>query len=390
MSAPAIRGWCPGAHRPMASGDGLVVRVRPPAGELSPDQARGLAELAHRYGDGQIDLTNRANLQFRGVAEAGHCSLLDGLAELDLLDLDPQFEARRNIIVDPFRGLEDDDVQGKIADALANSLNAPEFAALPSKFGFVVDAGEKRRLAEVSGDIRIEAFGERLIVRPDGRERGRVVSGIGDAVGLALDIARWFVTSGGVGEDGRGRISRHLAAGALLPSSLAGSSPSNPAAAPPQPGAVPRGFIVAAAFGRLSSSDLKELADAGAASLRLTPWRMIFLPQIDDPSLFDSHAALLTDPLDPLLRAHACAGAPGCSQASVETRALARVLAPRLPAGADLHVSGCAKGCAHPRCADFTLVGRNGGFDLVRNGAAWDVPDCPGIAPGQVADIIGG
>ena len=29
MSAPVIQGWCPGALRPMMSGDGLVVRVRP-------------------------------------------------------------------------------------------------------------------------------------------------------------------------------------------------------------------------------------------------------------------------------------------------------------------------------------------------------------------------
>ena len=28
MSAPIVQGWCPGAHRPMMSGDGLVVRVR--------------------------------------------------------------------------------------------------------------------------------------------------------------------------------------------------------------------------------------------------------------------------------------------------------------------------------------------------------------------------
>lgn len=389
MSAPTIRGWCPGAHRPMASGDGLVVRVRPPQGALIPDQARGLAALADRYGNGEIDLTNRANLQLRGVTEAGHGPLLDGLAGLGLLDPDPQLEARRNIVVDPFRGLDDDDVQARIAHDLADGLEAPEFAALPSKFGFVVDAGAKRRLSEVSGDIRIEAFGDRLIVRPDGRDRGRAVSGSRDAVALALDVARWFVASGGVGEDGRGRIGRHLAAGAVLPTGLAGDWPSNLAAAPPQPGATLEGLVVAAAFGRLSSSDLTELANAGAASLRITPWRMIFLPRVNDPSRFEGHDALLIDPADPLLRAHACAGAPGCVQASVETRALARLLAPRLPAGADLHVSGCAKGCARPGPAAFTLVGQDGRFGLVRGGAPWDVPERRGIAPGQALDIIG-
>ncbi len=30
-----VKGWCPGALRPMESGDGLVVRVRPRAGAFS-------------------------------------------------------------------------------------------------------------------------------------------------------------------------------------------------------------------------------------------------------------------------------------------------------------------------------------------------------------------
>ncbi|HZV10414.1 MAG TPA: precorrin-3B synthase, partial [Novosphingobium sp.] len=45
MSAPAIRGWCPGALRPMASGDGLVVRLRLPAGRMTGPQARAIADL---------------------------------------------------------------------------------------------------------------------------------------------------------------------------------------------------------------------------------------------------------------------------------------------------------------------------------------------------------
>ena len=46
MSGPIIRGWCPGALRPMQSGDGLVVRLRPQAGRLTAVQAAGVAALA--------------------------------------------------------------------------------------------------------------------------------------------------------------------------------------------------------------------------------------------------------------------------------------------------------------------------------------------------------
>jgi precorrin-3B synthase len=83
---------------------------------------------------------------------------------------------------------------------------------------------------------------------------------------------------------------------------------------------------------------------------------------------------------DPLLRVDACPGAPACASATVATHALARALAASLDslggggARPSLHVSGCAKGCARARPADVTLVGRDGAFDLVRQGRAWDAP----------------
>ena len=39
MNRFEIKGWCPSALRPMQSGDGLVVRVRPRGGRLSAEQA---------------------------------------------------------------------------------------------------------------------------------------------------------------------------------------------------------------------------------------------------------------------------------------------------------------------------------------------------------------
>lgn len=389
MIAPAIRGWCPGAHRPMESGDGLVVRVRPPHGQLTVDQARGLAAAARAFGNGLIDLTNRANLQLRGVTEAAHAPLLVALARLGLLDADPSAEGRRNIVVDPLRGVVGDDPATQIASDLAEGLRAPEFAALPSKFGFVVDTGPARQLAEVSGDIRIEASGTRLIVRADGHDTGREAQGPRDAAALALDLARWFIASGGVGPDGRGRMARHLANGSALPPGHAGALVPNPAAPPLQLGRVPGGLLVAAAFGQLSPTDLEALADLGGPVLRITPWRMVFLPGVYDPALFAGHRTLLTDPSDPLLRVDACTGAPACPQASVETRALARDLTRTLPPDARLHVSGCAKGCARPKQTDITLVGHEGRFDLVRSGAPWDDPVHVALVPDKVADFIG-
>ena len=87
MSVPSlVKGWCPGARRPMLSGDGLIVRVRPHGGSLPVAALSALADAASRFGNGQIDLTRRANLQIRGVTEQALEPLWDALASLDLLD----------------------------------------------------------------------------------------------------------------------------------------------------------------------------------------------------------------------------------------------------------------------------------------------------------------
>ena len=378
----------------MAAGDGLVVRIRPPLGALDPRQAQGLADLAGRRANGSVELTNRANLQLRGVAPSSHGPLIDGLAALDLIDADAEVEGRRNIVLDPLRPATaadpQDDPQAQVAHLLAVGLAAAEFAALPSKFGFVVDAGPRRRLAETSGDIRIEAEGSTLLVRADGSQTGRAAGDAAQAAALALELARWFIASGGVGPDGRGRMARHLAAGAGLPPALSGDRIPNPALPPPAPGLVSVGACIAPVFGQIAAADLRRLAAKATGTLRISPWRMIVLPGLSDLSGLDTSEGLITAPGDPLLAVVACTGAPGCPQASVETRALARSLAPALPPGRRLHVSGCAKGCALPAPEAVTLVGRDGRFDLVENGAPWDEPARRGIAPQDLAPLIGG
>ena len=102
VKGPIIKGWCPGALRPMLSGDGLVVRVRPRGGRLSAAQVAGIADLSARHGNGLIDLSARANLQLRGVTDGSYDALMAGLQALGLLDESAETEARRNILVTPF------------------------------------------------------------------------------------------------------------------------------------------------------------------------------------------------------------------------------------------------------------------------------------------------
>lgn len=367
-----VQGWCPGALRPMMSGDGLVVRVRPQAGRLTPDQTAGIAAAARAHGNGLIDLSARGNVQLRGVSAAAHPALIADLRALGLIDADARDEARRNILVTPFADAA--------TDALAARLGAvlSQMPPLPGKFGFVVDTGPAPVFGGIAGDIRFERAADgALLIRCEGAALGAPV--IEDAAPeAAVELAHWFVAAGGV-TDGRGRMAALIGRGLTPEGHLAGQIAPAPAAPAAVPGLVAEGALVGFAFGQMAADSLTGLAALGP--LRITPWRMVLIEGLcalpDLPGLI-----LRAD--DPIRRVEACSGAPACLQALAPVRDLAARLAPEVPEGRLLHVSACAKGCAHPGRADLTLVATAEGFDLIRNGSAHDTPDRRALAPGAI------
>ncbi|WFU30244.1 precorrin-3B synthase [Bradyrhizobium brasilense] len=372
MSAVAVKGWCPGALRPMLSGDGLVVRIRPRGGRLDAAQATGIAKLSARYGNGLIDLTSRANLQIRGVSDEAYPPLVDGLAELGLLDTDSNTEAQRNILVTPFWTAVDE--TRSLATELEQGL-AGASLDLPTKFGFAIDDGDARMLARASADVRIERDRNGgLLVRADGAQCGLSVTR-SEAVRTALALAEWFVASGGVRGEKR-RMAAHLAGGASLPQSLGGDAEPVGQSLSPVPGIYPIGAMVGVAFGQMPHQTLNDLSGC-ARALRMTPWRMMLVEGMRE---MPGGADLVTDAGDPRLRVVACSGAPRCSDAHADTRMLASALARHIPPDARLHVSGCAKGCAHSGSADVTLVATDNGLDLIRRGTTRDAPVIRGLS----------
>ncbi|MBS0565548.1 MAG: precorrin-3B synthase [Proteobacteria bacterium] len=379
-NAPEIRGWCPGALRPMRSGDGLVVRIRPGLGRLTQAQLRGLAALSARFGNGLIDLSTRANVQLRGVSDAGHGPLVEALRALDLIDPTTEAESRRNLTVTPFWA--EGDGTTEIARFLTEALTAKGAPETRGKFGYAIDCGPAPVLRATSADIRLERDGAgHLLLLADGATRGARVTR-DTAADAALALARWFLATGGAPE-GRGRMAAHLARTAL-PARFA-SHPAQPGMAePPAPGPTPQGILIGFEFGQIPAETLSRLANTGP--VRVTPWRMLLIEgAANAPDL----PGLITLPADPRLRVIACTGAPGCPQGLAATRPLARALASLVPAGQRLHVSGCAKGCAHPGAAPLTLVARPGGtFDLIRNGSAADPPGETGLTPDKLKHLF--
>ena len=206
-----VRGACPGALRPMESGDGLIVRVRPRAGTLSVAAVRALARAAARFGNGHIDLTRRANLQIRGVTPDALPGLQAAIDDLGLLDASPEAEAVRNIIVSPLAGVDPGEVLDvrPIAHELERSIaNDPALWRLPTKFGFVIDGGGVLALAGERADIRVAAVSRGAIAIGIDRSGGTVWLGqttAGAAAHAACRVAEAFLETQPVGS--RVRIS---------------------------------------------------------------------------------------------------------------------------------------------------------------------------------------
>lgn len=367
IQGPIIQGWCPGALRPMESGDGWVVRIRPYGGRLTPVQVQGIADLSQRFGNGLIDLSSRANLQLRGVSPDTHTPLIKGLRALGLIDKSAQIESQRNVIVTPFWGPTDGALN--MANAVAAALTG--LPHLPSKFGAGVDIGANPVLRDVSADIRIEKAQGGFLVYPDGGQTGATVAraNLGNAVRA---LGQWFIDAGGI-SDGRGRM-RNLTA--PLPDQFRQTPVPQAPAFAPRPMLTDQGALVGVAFGQLQAETLAKL---GALwPLRITPWRMVLL---EGARAMPQIAGLLAAD-DPILQVDACVGAPACKQALGPTRDLARRLAPLTQIR--LHVTGCAKGCAHPRPAPLTITATDAGYDL--NGAG--IAAQSGLTPDQLAQWI--
>lgn len=367
-----VKGWCPGALRPMESGDGYLLRLRPFMGRFDAAQVEGLLELAQRYAITSFWLSNRANLQVRGIPAQTLPDLQRDLAGLGLLDSDPLTETRRNIILSPYS--QPGDLTQSLHDLLVASL--PDGPELPAKFGFAIDTGDVPCLQNDPADLRFELAPQGLMLRADGQQAGELQPNPATAVERAMQVATWFAQNHSLVPDAR-RMRQLVADGRPSPLRQMVRPTS-------QSSTRPVGQLLYAPFGQVTIAALTALA---GHDLRLTPWRAVM---IADPATAPMRQHWLTDPDHPLLRVAACAGAPDCEQASVVTRDLARRLAPIIPAGKTLHVSGCSKGCAHPRTADLTLCGRDGRFDLVAKGRAGDQPDLTGLSPDQLTDILRG
>lgn len=416
------RGWCPGVLKPMPSGDGLLARVHPGNGVLSHEQAHGLVQAAEAGGNGVINITGRANLQIRGVREETRTELERRLDALGLLEPSPRGPFRPTV-VSPLAGID----PAEMVDAVALAATVEEIAQglqLPPKFLVAIESGGSYPLDEVAADIRVRAVA-RDTVAIGLAGPGGVLWGASCPAAEADAILRRLLPDLADALDRqcarRGRQLSPATRAALLGLPAGpGDPPETPLVPDPEHttraglftlGGGRVAVLASPPFGQMSAGMLAGAASLaaalGAGGIRLSPCRGIVFPDVpadDVQPMLDALARLgfVTDPDDTRLRLVTCPGAPACLHARCRTHELADRLYRRFRGRGcreTVHLSGCAKGCAHPGSARVTIVAREGGeFDVVLDGGPQDQPFsrldveglCRLVSTGQRLDLVAG
>ena len=395
MNAHLRRGLCPGLSQPMATGDGLLVRLTPTGTTMSCEAFVALCTAARNCGNGVIEITSRGSIQIRGLTEASVKSFAAAVAGIDLA-----FGEGPPVLSDPLAGLapEESVDASAIAADLRRAIAAASFAAdIGPKVSIAIDGGGVLHLDAVAADVRMrtQAKGACLHVAVGGdAETATPIGAVAaeHAVEAAMRMLR-VIAAGGPAARARDIVATNGAAAfcRVIADVLVDlpPPPRRAAADPLGRHALRDGRLaigLGLAFGHAHATELEELAraaaESGATGYRTAPGRALLVVGVTEDGA--GHLANIAQRLgfivrvdDPRRQVVACAGAPICASAEISTRALAPSLAKVAVAGADtpmVHLSGCAKGCACPRSAPLTVVGIEGRCGVVVNGSARDQP----------------
>ncbi|KTT24767.1 oxidoreductase [Pseudomonas oryzihabitans] len=372
----------------MPARDGGLCRVKLPGGRLMADQARAIAAASERWATGVLELTNRANLQLRGVRPDGAEALVAALQDAGLGPADPAADDVRNLLLSPTAGRDPQqlqDVRPLAAELLALLEGDRRLHGLSAKFALQLDGGEALARLDHPHDVWLSARAEGFVLGLAGTPVeaplglipvGREVATVATLLHRFLDLAgpeqsrmRQLLAQRPVAELLAGLDLRPAPSHPRAPAETAGRLGSHPQR---QPGLCWVG--AQPVLGRLPATTLAAVADLaerlGNGELHLTPWQGLLLPDVavdQAPELLAALAALdlTTDPAAPLARVIACTGSVGCAKGQADTKGDALHLAERLPAGVAVHLSGCLRSCALAGQAPHTLLAvAPGRYDL--------------------------
>ncbi|NND99232.1 MAG: NirA family protein [Pirellulaceae bacterium] len=396
--------------------DSYMCRMRIPGGILHAWQMRGIADLSDRSAGGYVDVTTRANLQFREIPANQAMNILYGLRELDVITLGSGGDNIRNCTASPLSGIDASELIETIPLAKRMHhyiLNHREMYGLPRKFNIAFDGGGRISALDDTNDIGFHAVtvtqdqasddlppgvyfqltlggitGHKDFARPTG-----VLLTADECVGVAGAIVRVFVKNGDRTDRKKARLKyvldawgfdKFIAAVETECGSTLRKIDTERVVVPtgedrqahvgfhPQRQSGRQYVGVVLPVGRITSDQARSLADIaetyGNGELRCTVWQNVLIPFIRNEDV-----QAVKEELDAIglgyeassFRAGlvACTGSAGCKFAGADTKRHAMEIATALENNLELdqpiniHVTGCHHSCAQHYIGDIGLIG---------------------------------
>jgi ferredoxin-nitrite reductase len=409
---------CPTLFNATTTENGILSRIRFPAGLITSDQCELITTVISKLGNDEIQITNRANLQIRTSQVLTEEILLD-FQDYGLASGTESTDGLRNIMASPIAGIDPHAKVNTIPLVKAWNLylsQHPDLAILSNKFSVCFDGGEVISVSDRPNDICFVA------VELDHEIYFRLHLGLGDpVVGILIPQKQVIEVLAAMTEvyrdytqqkldqdlshNLRSRpprlrellcdwgIERYLR---LVEEKIGGwfkRTEEIPPSPPCKGGRINQDFAyigvhpqrqlglvyvgVVIPLGRLTSWQLRDLANLakqyGGGLLRLTPWQNILITDIQESRVEVvtreiADLGLSISANHPYAAIAACSGIKGCKSAQTDTQTDAKAIATHLIAKhlekciqldypINMHFTGCDKSCAQHHSSDITFLG---------------------------------
>ncbi len=405
---------CPTLFNATTTENGILSRIRFPAGLITSDQCELLATVVSKLGNDEIQITNRANLQIR-TSQVLTEEILWDFQDYGLASSTESTDGLRNIMASPIAGIDPHAKVNTIPLVKAWNLylsQHPELEILSNKFSVCFDGGESISVSDRPNDICLVA------VELDYEIYFRLHLGLGDpVVGILIHQKQVIEVLAAMTEVYRDYTQQKLDQDSSqnlrsrpprlrellhdcgiecylrLVKEKVGNFMEEIPPSPPckggriktsqeakiahigvhpqkQLGLVYVGVVIP--LGRLTSWQLRGLANLakqyGGGALRLTPWQNILITDIQETlievvtrEIADLGLSIAAN--HPYAAIAACSGIKGCKAALTDTQADAKAIATHLEKCIQLeypmnmHFTGCDKSCAQHHSSDITFLG---------------------------------
>jgi ferredoxin-nitrite reductase len=408
---------CPGLFYGTSAGDGALYRIRIPGGILSRKQFCIIADLADEFGNSNIYITNRANLQLRKISTEFPSHVFFKLKEIGLASAIPEVDHLRNIMGSPTAGIDPYELidTRPLISKLNNYISTHrELAPLSPKFSIAVDGGGAVSICDRSNDIIFNAvsvdtkiyFRLKLNTGESHFERFFDVGVLlepEECLEVAIAFMKVYLQYVGIAiektvsnrksrkprlfeilnnlsvekflQEVECRLSfpvRRISSLQNLPSDKINPSLYQHIDVHPQRQHGLSYVGVAVPLGKLETWQMRSLADIaqkyGSDTLRLTPWQNLLISDIPQEYIHEVKSQIESirlhwDATNIYSALVACVGNTGCASSETDTKGHALSLAQYLDGRivleqpVNIHFTGCQKSCAQHTKSDIALLG---------------------------------